>query len=210
MASYVSPRIIQAACSFVRQLLQTSFASAVYASFASSSFKHLAALCDFAMPPSHTSPSDWKEEVLAYEDKLSVVHLIKQVASLGPLSGDSITLALLRLIWGCSVSDDMRNVAPHAQELLNGMGVTMDNFFHVLPKHSQPIAADAECFMGDMCCADAEDALQYQVSCRANSYAQQYAFATVLMFLLQLVCGHVGHSSCMFQPVFTSGKWCAA
>ncbi len=161
------------------------------------------------MPPCHTDPSNYQQVALSYGDKLSVVQLIHKVASLGPLCGDRITLALLRLIWGCCVSDDpdeMSDVVPDAQALLIGMGVTMHNFFHVLPKHSQPIAADAECFMGELCVADDDDALEYKVSCRANSYA----FASVLMFLLQLVCGHVGHAYCMFQPVFSSGKWYGA
>jgi hypothetical protein len=94
-------------------------------------------------------------KVITQQDKLTIVTLIEKVASFGPLSGDSITLALLRLMWGCSgSSEEMRNVAPRALRLLIGMGVSKDNFAHVLPKYSKPLAAEPHCYMEDLCVAD--------------------------------------------------------
>jgi hypothetical protein len=183
MASYVEPRIIQQTCEYISQLLRTPLSGAVYESFASASFADLAALCDYALLPSQPEPSELPEvKVIEYHDKLAIVQLIEKVASFQPLSGDCMTLALLRLIWGCSSSEEIRDIAQPARALLTGMGVTRDNFFHVLPKHSKPIAASTLCYMEDFCFADEGEEF------------------------FQLVCGHVGHSYCMLEPVFTSGK----
>ena len=164
MASYVEPSIFSETCELVVQLLRSPLSNSVYTRFASAAFEDLAAMCELALPP--PSISDGRVE-LQYDDKCAVVQLMQTVASCGELNGDSITLALLRLIWSCSSSDEMQQVKQPAQALLLGMGVTKDNFFHVLPKHSQPIAADAQCYLEDQCCAD-EQSLDYQVDCRVN------------------------------------------
>jgi hypothetical protein len=164
MASYVERSILSETCEFVALLLRSPLSNSVYTRFASAAFEDLAALCELALPPPSTS--DGRVE-LQYEDKCAVVQLMQTVASCGELSGDSITLALLRLIWSCSSSDEMQQIKQPAQALLLCMGVTKDNFFHVLPKHSQPIAADAQCYLEDQCCAD-EQSLDYQVDCRVH------------------------------------------
>ena len=99
-------------------------------------------MCELVLPPPSTSH---RRAQLHFDDKCAVVQLMQTVASCGELSGDSITLALLRLIWSCSSSEEIQRVAQPAQTLWLGMGVTKDNFFHVLPKHSQPITADTQC-----------------------------------------------------------------
>lgn len=179
MAAYVDPPIYTETCDFVVQLLRSSLSDSVYTQFASAAFEDLAAMCELALPP----PSTLDRRVeLDFDDKCAVVQLMQTVASCGELSGDSITLALLRLIWSCSSSEEIQRVAQPAQTLLLGMGVTKDNFFHVLPKHPQPIAADIQCYLEDQCCAD-EQSLDYQ-----------------------LVCGHSGHHYCMLEYVFVNGK----
>jgi hypothetical protein len=164
MATYVEPRIIQEACSFVSELLHNPLSNVVYATFASALFADLAAMCDFAMIPSQQDteePSLFKK--IGYDDKLAIVNLIEEVASFGPLIGDNITLALLRLTWGSFSYEEMHGIAPCAQALLSGMGVTKDNFFQALPKYWKPIAADAGCYMEDLCCADEGEEI-FQVS----------------------------------------------
>jgi hypothetical protein len=161
MASYVDPPIFTETCDFVVQLLRSSLSGSAYTQFASAAFEDLAAMCELALPPPSTS--DRRVE-LDFDDKCAVVQLMQTVASCGELSGDSITLALLRLIWSCSSSEEIQHVAQPAQTLLLGMGVTKDNFFHVLPKHPQPITADTQCYLEDQCCAD-EQSLDYQVDC---------------------------------------------
>ncbi len=160
-ATYVEPRIVQETCGFIGQLLQTPLSNAVYSRFASESFAELAAMCDFALLPSQAEEFEEPSPAISLQtyEKLTVVKLIEDVASFGPLSGDSITLALLRLVWGSVSYDEMQDIAPRAKELLNGMGVTKDNFAHVLPRHSKPIAANAQCYMDDLCIADEGDAL---------------------------------------------------
>ena len=105
-------------------------------------------MCDLALLPSQQlAQLPLIKTTINSHDKLTIVELIEKVASLGPLSGDSLTLALLRLIWGCSSHEEMHDIAPRAKELLIGMGVTKDNFIHVLPRYSnsKPIPADALC-----------------------------------------------------------------
>ena len=165
VATYVEPSIIQETCGFVSQLLRTPLSDVLLATFASASFEDLAALCDLALLPSQqVAQLPLIKTTINSHDKLAIVELIEKVASLGPLSGDGVTLALLRLIWGCSSHEEMHDIAPRAKELLIGMGVTKDNFFHVLPKYSnsKPIPADALCFMEDFCVAD-EDGEVFQV-----------------------------------------------
>jgi len=155
-ATYVEPRIVQETCGFIGQLLQTPLSNAVYSRFASASFTDLAAMCDLALLPSQAEESAELSPVMLLQlyEKLAIVKLIEDVVCFGPLSGNSITLALLRLVWGCVSYDEMQDIAPRAKELLNGMGVTKDNFAHALPQHSKPIAADAHCHMEDLCIAD--------------------------------------------------------
>lgn len=159
-ATYVEPRIVQETCGFIGQLLQTPFSNAVCSKFASESFEDLAAMCDFALLHFEELEEPSPAMSLQTYAKLAIVKLIQDVAaSFGPLSGDSITLALLRLVWGSVSYDDVHDVAPRAKELLNSMGVTTDNFAHVLPRPSDPIAANAQCYMDDLCIADEGDAL---------------------------------------------------
>ncbi len=100
-------------------------------------------MCELALPPPSTSH---RRVQLHFDDKCAVVRLMQTVASCGELSGDSTTLALLPLMWSCCSSEEMQHVAQPAQALLLGMPVAKHNFFHVLPKHPQPIAADTRCY----------------------------------------------------------------
>jgi hypothetical protein len=170
-ATYIEPRIVQETCGFIDQLLRTPLSNAVYSRFASESFADIAAMCDFALLPSRAEELEelFPDMSLQTYEKLSIVKLIQDIAAVGPLSGDSITLALLRLVWGSVSYDDVQDVVPRAKELLNGMGVTTDNFAHVLPQHSEPIAANAQCYMDDLCIADDGDALCQVSHSRPNA-----------------------------------------
>jgi hypothetical protein len=170
-ATYIEPRIVQETCGFIDQLLRTPLSNAVYSRFASESFADIAAMCDFALLPSRAEELEelFPDMSLQTYEKLSIVKLIEDIAAVGPLSGDSITLALLRLVWGSVSYDDVQDVVPRAKELLNGMGVTTDNFAHVLPQHSEPIAANAQCYMDDLCIADDGDALCQVSHSRPNA-----------------------------------------
>jgi hypothetical protein len=131
----------------------------------SASFADLAALCDFSLLPSQQDSIHIPSvEAMMLHDKFAVLELIREVASFGSISSDSMTIALLRLIWGCSSYEEINDIAPPAQRLLIDMGVTKDNFVHVLPKYSKPIAGGTPCYMEDLCVADEGEAF-FQVSC---------------------------------------------
>ena len=165
MASQYRPFIFRQTCDFVNQLLQLPLSNSVYARFASASFGDLAALCDRSLKPSSIQHPEY-EESMSYDDKCSVVGLIQTVSNCGELHGDSIKLALLRMKWGCSeTSDEHKIVRPVATQLLTSMGLNKDYFAQLLPKCSQAIAADAQCYMEDGCLADDDASLECQVSC---------------------------------------------